>query len=75
MMYQGNIMIHAKLQVRRWGNSLGVVIPKDILKEENVGEKDMVDIVIVKKKKISGFGICKGASLYFESEDEHPDIS
>lgn len=67
-------MVHATLQVRKWGNSLGVVLPKDILTEENVGEKDMVDIVIVKKKKSSGFGICKGASPYFEDEDEHPDI-
>ena len=34
---------------RKWGNSLGVVIPLDIIKEENLKENTEVILKIVKK--------------------------
>ena len=40
-------MIETKL--RKWGNSFGVLIPKDELEKDNLKENDSV-IVIVKRK-------------------------
>lgn len=37
--------ISASMKVRRVGNSLGVILPKDILTALNVGEGDTVDVV------------------------------
>jgi antitoxin component of MazEF toxin-antitoxin module len=68
-------MTNATVPIRKWGNSLGIVIPKDVVKEIDVSEGDFVDVSIVKKRKISGFGLCKQASPFVEDEEEHPDIS
>ena len=31
--------------ISRWGNSLGVRLPKDALEEANLGEGDVVDVI------------------------------
>ena len=38
-------------KTRKWGNSLGIVLPKEFVKEENIEEGD--EVVIKKKKKPS----------------------
>ena len=68
-------MTHVTVPIRKWGNSLGIVIPKEVVKETEVSEDDIVDVSIVKKRKVSGFGMCKHASPFVEDEDEHSDIS
>lgn len=35
---------------RKWGNSLGVTIPGDVVKEIHIQEGDEVDFLIVRKK-------------------------
>ena len=35
---------------RKWGNSLGVTIPSDVVKEIRIQEGDEVDFLIVRKK-------------------------
>jgi hypothetical protein len=66
---------HVTVSVRKWGNSLGILLPKEVVEETDVCEEDIVDIHIVKKKKISGFGLLKGASPFIEEEDSHTDIA
>jgi hypothetical protein len=68
-------MVHITVPVRKWGNSLGIVIPRDAVGEAEVGDRDLVDVSIVKKKKTSGFGICRGAGPFVEEEEPHADLT
>lgn len=38
-----------EVKVRKWGRSLGVVIPQDVAKKEKIRENDSVEILIRKK--------------------------
>ncbi len=40
------MILRAKL--KRWGNSYGIVIPKDVALKENIGEEDEVEVVLRK---------------------------
>jgi len=42
-------MIEAESQLRRWGRSLGLVIPKEIIVRDHLKEGDIVELVILKK--------------------------
>ncbi|MBS3103171.1 AbrB/MazE/SpoVT family DNA-binding domain-containing protein [Candidatus Woesearchaeota archaeon] len=64
----------AESKVKKWGNSLGIIIPKDIVKIEEVNEGDIIKVDIIKEKKISGFGIFKGAPPYKEEEEGHEEF-
>ncbi len=35
--------------VKRWGNSMGIILPKDIVEEKNIKENDKIVVEIVKK--------------------------
>ncbi len=67
-------MCHAAVEVKKWGNSLGVIIPKDKVTELGLSEKDIIDIDILKKEKVSGFGIAKGKKPFEREEPEHEDL-
>ena len=62
-------MVNAELKIKRWGNSIGLVIPKDIVKIEDLHIGDTVKVDIEKEKRIDAFGILKGMPRY-EREDE-----
>ena len=50
-------------RVKRWGNSFGVVIPREVVESENIREDEDVRLIIVKKSsKVfkETFGIGKG---------------
>jgi len=44
-------MCHATVEVKKWGNSLGIIIPKDKVVELGLSEKDIIDIDILKKER------------------------
>lgn len=48
-------------QLRSWGRSLGVVIPKETVIKESLSEGDKVELIIVKKSNAikKTFGILK----------------
>jgi len=71
----GYPMTHITVPVRKWGNSLGILIPREVVEEAEVGDRDLVDVSIVKKKKTSGFGICRGAGPFIEEEEPHTDLT
>ena len=58
-----------ELELKEWGNSTGVIIPVDKLREYGANKGDRLLIEIVGKKKVDGFGIFKGA-LPLEGERE-----
>lgn len=47
-------------EVRRWGNSLGVLLPKGFVDEQHIKEHDKILIAVVKKADLSHlFGTLK----------------
>ena len=64
--------MEAELKV--WGNSVGVIIPAEKLKELGVHKGDKIEIFIVAKKRLNGFGLCKGAKQFDEEKEDHEDF-
>ena len=62
-------MATAETKIKQWGNSLGLVIPKEIAKREDLNVGDVVKVEILKEKSIDAFGMLKG-SPRFGKEDE-----
>ncbi len=68
-------MCHTTVELKKWGNSLGIIIPKDKVEELFLSEHDIIDLDIVKKEKVSGFGIAEGKVPYKrEHAAEHEDL-
>jgi hypothetical protein len=65
-------MVHA--QVKQWGNSYGIIIPRDIVRVENISPGDYVKAEITKNKPIDGFGVLKGIGRFDDEDDEHGDL-
>ena len=56
-------------KVKQWGNSLALVIPKDMARREELNVGDVVKVDISKDKRVDAFGIFKGGP-HFSREDE-----
>ena len=56
-------------KIKQWGNSLALIIPKDIAKREDLNAGDIVKVDISKEKRVDAFGMFKG-SPSFNKEDE-----
>ena len=68
-------MCHATVELKKWGNSLGIIIPKNKVEELGLSEHDIIDLDIVKKEMVSGFGIAEGIVPYKrEHTAEHEDL-
>ena len=67
-------MCHATVELKKWGNSLGLIIPKDKIDELGLSDHDIIDIDIMKKETISGFGIAKGKASFKREPPEHEDL-
>jgi len=68
-------MCHATVELKKWGNSLGIIIPKDKVEELGLSEHDIIDLNIVKKEMVSGFGIAEGKTPYKRVHAaEHEDL-
>ncbi len=65
-------MVEAVL--KKWGNSLGVILPAEKLKELRLRSGDRVEIDIVPKKRIDAFGLCKGARSFKEEKEKHGEF-
>ncbi len=47
--------------VKKWGNSLGVVLPKRVVKQQHLHENDKISILVVKEADLSSsYGSLKG---------------
>jgi antitoxin component of MazEF toxin-antitoxin module len=63
-----------EVELREWGNSVGIILPSEKLKELKLKKGDKVDIDIVKKERIDAFGICKGAKPFEEEKEAHEEL-
>jgi bifunctional DNA-binding transcriptional regulator/antitoxin component of YhaV-PrlF toxin-antitoxin module len=48
-------------EIKQWGNSKAFVIPKEYAECNDLDVGDRVEILVVKKERVDGFGIAKGA--------------
>jgi antitoxin component of MazEF toxin-antitoxin module len=49
-----------EVTVKKWGNSLGVILPKEFVNENKIKENDKIDILIARKRDLSDmFGTLK----------------
>ena len=44
------LMIEIKTRLRRWGNSLGVIVPQKVIESEKVKEGDEITLLVSNKK-------------------------
>lgn len=42
-----------EVNVRKWGNSMGIVLPKELLEEKGIKENDKIVIEVSKKADLS----------------------
>ena len=65
-------MLEVEAKVRKWGRSLGVVIPKDKVKKEGIKENETIKLLIIKKTNVlkETFGTMKFKRTTQEILDE-----
>lgn len=49
-----NSMMEIKAKARKWGNSIGVLIPKEVVKEDNIKPNQEVTLMISTKPITKG---------------------
>lgn len=54
--------------VKKWGNSKAIILPEEFAERESVEFGDKVEIIIVGKRKVSAFGIFKGARPFVRED-------
>lgn len=65
-------MTMAEVQVKEWGNSLGIIIPKEIIEHDGLNKGDTIKVDIIKRNRRDGFGAFKGIGK-FQRDTEHRD--
>ncbi len=63
-------MVHTEVIVKKWGNSFGLIIPSEVAKSLALKEGKKIDLDLTAKKKISGFGLAKGAKPFKREHDD-----
>jgi len=56
------------VEVKKWGNSLGIVVPKSEVKTLSLKVGEKVKVEILKKEKLDGFGLCKNAGKFVKED-------
>ncbi len=66
------LMETIKAKARKWGNSIGLVIPQDIVKKEHIQAGKYVEILIPKKSSVlkETFGTLKFKKSAQKMKDE-----
>ncbi len=66
-------MLEFETKIRKWGNSLGIILPKNKLGKEKVRENEVLHIIMFRKnpKIKKTFGMLRG----WKSGQEIKDIS
>ncbi len=54
--------IQIEVETKKWGNSLGVVIPSDVVEQEKLKENEKVELLLVRDGAVlkEMFGVLKG---------------
>ncbi len=65
--------IQTKAKIREWGNSFGIVIPRELVIKEGIKVNDKVNISIDKKQTLENF-FGKGMGKIKDTQKEKNDI-
>jgi antitoxin component of MazEF toxin-antitoxin module len=53
-----------EVNVKKWGNSMGVLLPRELIRKERIEENDKIFIEVVKKADLSDiFGLIKNRKV------------
>ena len=63
-----------EVELKGWGNSIGIILPSEKLKKLGLKKGDKIEIEITMKKRLDGFGIAKGAESFEKEKEEHEDL-
>jgi antitoxin component of MazEF toxin-antitoxin module len=74
MILKGDTMSTGEIRVKKWGNSLALIIPSEVAKREDLNEGDTVKIDISKDRRIDAFGIFKGAPRFAKEDEGESDF-
>ena len=61
-------------EIKEWGNSLGIIIPSEKVRELKLKKGDRIAFEVIAKKKINGFGIAKNTIPFEKEPFEHEDL-
>lgn len=66
-------MTHAIVRTKKWGNSIGVIIPKEVATQIELKLGEEIEIDVEKIKRVDFFGIAKGKGLkpFAREHDDH----
>lgn len=67
-------MTMAEIRVKKWGNSIGIIIPNEIAKIEAISDGDIIKVDIMNNRRVSGFGMFKGIGPYVKEKDRRDDL-
>lgn len=63
------IIMQSKSRLKRWGNSYGIVVPKEIVEKEGLKEGELVEVSVRKASDIEHlFGEYPFKNLQFQKE-------
>lgn len=62
-------MMEIKAKTKKWGNSIGIIIPKEAIRKENIKPDQEVTVLISAKPITKGKDIC-GTLKFKESTEE-----
>ena len=63
-------VVNVTVEVKKWGNSFGALIPSETAKKLGLSEGEKVQLDITLQKRISGFGIAEGAKSFKREIEE-----
>jgi antitoxin component of MazEF toxin-antitoxin module len=63
--------MHTKSKVKRWGNSLGVVLPKALVEAEGLTEGEEVEVTV---RKVSDVRVLRGKYPFKDLQHEKDEM-
>lgn len=69
-------MTMAEIRVKKWGNSIGIIIPNEIAKIEEISDGDIIKVDIMNNRRVDGFGMFKNSGMtpFKREKDRRDDI-
>ena len=61
------------VEAKKWGNSIGVVVPANVVKEFDIHPGTAIDVDFKEKRRLDGFGILKGQNCKEFRRDPEDD--
>lgn len=60
-----------EVELKEWGNSIGVILPAEELRTLGLTKGDKITLEVISKNRLDGFGVCKGAKPFQEEKEMH----